>query len=268
MSEYARICEKAARAGGAVLREMQGKFQVHEKGPADLVTEADFASQAAIFATISANFPDHRLLGEESAPEQQTASSDQDTEFVWIVDPLDGTTNYVHGLENYCVSVALQRSGEIIVGAIYDPVRDHCYRAAIGKGAFLNETRIHTSNVTSVGDALLSASFSPRVPRDSPEIGRFLEALVECQAIRRLGSAALNLCYVASGKLDGYWATSLKQWDVAAGILIVNEAGGVIADIDGTSFSLTEPRFIATAGRELSQDLLRIFARVPNSSHR
>ena len=260
MSDYSAVCEEAARAGGAVLLKMRGKVQAREKGPADLVTEADFASQAAIFGTLSKAFPDHGLLGEENAE-----ALVDDAEFTWIVDPLDGTTNYVHGLENYCVSVALRQSERIIAATIYDPVRDHCYRATRGGGAFLNDTPIRTSEVREVSQSLIAASFSAKVPRESPEIQRFLEVLVECQAIRRLGSAALNMCYVACGKLDAYWATSLKQWDVAAGLLIVEEAGGVISDIDRGTFSIERPRFVAAGQRRLADNLLEIFSQVKKS---
>lgn len=261
MSDYSTVCEQAARSGGNILLDMRGRIQATEKGPADLVTEADLASQQAIFRTISAAFPDHCLLGEEQQVSAVTPSAD----FTWIVDPLDGTTNYVHGLENYCVSVALRQGKQIIAATIYDPIRDHCYRATHGGGAFLNGERIHTSATVQVNEALIAASFSPSVPRNSPEIGRFLEVLYECRAIRRLGSAALNLCYVASGKLDAYWATSLKQWDIAAGVLIVQEAGGVIADIDNGEFCLETPRLVAAGQERLKDNLLEIFSRVPET---
>ena len=255
-SDFIKVCEQAARAGGQELLSMRGRFNVQEKAPADLLTDADLASQRAVFETISLAFPEHRLVGEESREEFCSPA----TGYTWIVDPLDGTTNYVHNLENYCVSVALHDSTGILAGVVYDPVRDHCYRASRGEGAYLNDTAIRASNVSAVGDALIAASFSPRVPRDSPEIERFLRVLTTAQALRRLGSAALNLCYVASGKLDAYWATSLHAWDIAAGILIVNEAGGCVADLDdGGPVSLERPRIVATGSRQLNKELQDIF---------
>ncbi len=259
MQQLARVCQDAAKAGGEVLLKMRGKIEAREKGPADLVTEADIASQNAIFDVISKHFPDHELLGEESSDSQSGPDYSKPS---WIVDPLDGTTNYVHGLENYSVSVALREANQIITGAIYDPVRGHCYHATHGSGAFLNDMPIRCSSVNKLSDSLVSASFSPRVPRNSPEIDRFLAVLDQCQALRRLGSAALNLCYVASGKLDAYWATSLKQWDVAAGVLIVREAGGCIAPIGQQEFDLEKPRFVATSQPDLRDEMLHLFASI------
>lgn len=258
MSCYTKICEEAARAGGRELLKMLGSFNVREKGPADLVTNADLASQKAIFSVISAACPDHELLGEESEDTTFTPKTSGPT---WIVDPLDGTTNYVHNLENYCVSVALHEAGELQVGVVYDPVRDHCYRATRGQGAYLNDIPIQSSQVTSISDSLISASFSPRVARDSPEIERFLRVLTAAQAVRRLGSAALNLCYVASGRLDAYWASNLKAWDVAAGFLILQEAGGCLSPLTkSATIELAKPQFIATGHVELGQRMQEIFS--------
>lgn len=255
MQEFETVCEQAARAGGAVLMEYRGKFNVREKAPADLVTEADISSQEAIRALVLNKFPEHNFVGEEDTPDQSEASS---SEFTWIVDPLDGTTNYVHGLENYCVSVALQQADRIVAGAIFDPIRDHCFRATLGGGAFCNERPLRVSGVHSLDQALVAASLPARVERDSDEITRFADVMVRCQAIRRLGSAALNLCYVAAGQLDAYWATSVKKWDVAAGLLIVSEAGGVISNIDGSTLNLDRPRFIAASQTPLQQQLVAV----------
>ena len=203
-------------------------------------------------------FPDHNFLGEEDLEE---TSSTADSEFTWIVDPLDGTTNYVHGLENYSVSVALQRNDEIVVGAIYDPVRDHCYSASLGNGSYLNGSRLSVSRVMEIKDALIAASLPARVERESDEISRFVEVTVRCQAIRRLGSAALNLCFLAAGQLDAYWATSVKKWDVAAGLLIVQEAGGRITALDGTPLDIEKPKFVAAGHSSLHTELVELFSK-------
>ena len=147
-------------------------------------------------------------------------------EYRWIVDPLDGTTNFVHGVPHYCVSLALERNGELLVGAVYDPLLEECFTAAAGQGAWLNGRPIHTSQVSLLSEALAAVGFPPKVTRDSPDLLLFLEMVCRCQAIRRTGSSALNLCYLAAGRFDLYWSYSTNIWDVAAGVLILREAGG------------------------------------------
>ena len=256
MSEYITVCEQAARAGGAILLDWQGRFKVREKAPADLVTEADLASQETIRQMLLAAFPDHSFLGEEDThssdtPAETGSTSDERPEFRWIVDPLDGTTNYVHGLNGFCVSVALERKGDIIAATVFDPVSGECYTAEAGNGAFLNGQPIRTSNTSQIGEALVAVSFSPKVYRSSPEVAAFVQVLEEAQAIRRLGSAALNLSYLAAGRLDAYWASSIKIWDVAAGILLLKEAGGTITAIDGSPLDLDRPALAAAATQTL-----------------
>lgn len=257
MPDFITVCQQAARAGGAVLLDWQDRFQAREKGPRDLVTEADLASQEAIREIVLGAFPDHDFLGEEDTPEQIAQSQTADRrEYRWIVDPLDGTTNYVHQLQTFAVSIALERDGKIVAGTIFDPVMDECYTAEAGKGAFLNGTRLQTSDCQSLDNALVAASFSANVSPGSEEVARFIEVLQHCQALRRLGSAALNLSYVAAGRLDAYWATSVKTWDVAAGILILCEAGGTVSGVDGSPFDLERPRFVGSANLQLHQQLL------------
>ena len=224
MSEYAKVCEEAARAGGAAIQAWRGRFEVRMKGPADLVTQADLASQKAIQEIVLGAFPDHDLLGEEGPPPIGTPRA----EYRWIADPLDGTTNFVHGVPRYAVSLALERHGELLVGAIYDPVRDECYTAAAGEGAFLDGRPIRTSTVQSLADALGAVGFPPRPEPDCPDLLVFLEAIGSCQAVRRTGSTALNLCDLAAGRFDVYWSYAAKIWDVAAGVLLVREAGGTL----------------------------------------
>lgn len=255
MQEFTRVCEQAARAGGDVLLRMRGKINPKEKAPADLVSEADIGSQEAIRELVLAKYPDHAFVGEEDVSPSKNAET---AEFTWIVDPLDGTTNYVHGLENYCVSVALQQGADIVAGCIYDPIRERAFTATLGMGAFCNGESMRVSSVKSVSNALIAASLPARVEPDSGEVTRFLEVMFRCQALRRLGSAALNLCYVASGNLDAYWATSVKKWDVAAGLLLVKEAGGIVSNIDGSPVDIEKPWFVVSAQEALHREMVSI----------
>ncbi|GAG25471.1 unnamed protein product, partial [marine sediment metagenome] len=248
MLEIRKTCEQAARLGGQILLDMQQSINPREKAPRDLVTEADLASQNAIHDCLTKAYPDFHFIGEEATEQENSANC---SDFCWVVDPLDGTTNYVHGLDNYCVSIALVHQHRSVVGVIYDPVRQDLFTSIRGEGAFRNEKRLETSQVTKLDAALIAASFSARVAKDSAEIKRFVSALGHCQALRRMGSAALNLCYVAAGSLDGYWATSVKKWDVAAGLLMVEEAGGTTTAIDGGPFDLEDPKFITTSTPDL-----------------
>ena len=253
--DYMRVCEAAVRAGGQVVQDWAGRFDVHKKGPADLVTQADFASQEVVRKTVLTAFPDHSLLGEEGDASQGPAAR---TEYRWIVDPLDGTTNYVHGVPHYCVSLALERNGRLLVGAVYDPVLDECFTAIVGRGARLNGRPIHASGVSALSEALAAVGFPPNMPPDAPDLRLFLAMLPHCQGIRRTGSSALNLCYLAAGRFDLYWSYSTRIWDVAAGVLIVCEAGGRVTAPDGGEFSLEEAHFLAAATQELHGRLREI----------
>jgi len=240
--------------------DWQGRILPREKSRRDLVTEADLASQQAIRRILLDAFPHHGFLGEE---QDRTSSDDgPPVESRWIVDPLDGTTNYVHGLPAFSVSVALEQRGALLVGVIYDPVADECFTARANDGAFLNGRKLSVSRCESLDQALAAASFSANVSRDSDEVQRFLELLGECQAVRRLGSSALNLAYLAAGRIDAYWATSVQIWDVAAGMLLVQEAGGIVTNVDGGTFDLSRPRFAAAATFPLHQQLVAALRRV------
>jgi myo-inositol-1(or 4)-monophosphatase len=236
---------------------MRGSIQPTQKAPKDLVTQADFASQKLARDLIREAFPHHRFIGEEDdqldGPLGAPACMTDDC---WIVDPLDGTLNYVRQMPNYSVSVALARAGEVLVGTVYDPVLDECFSAESGRGAFLNGARINPSLCSQLDQALVAASLPSDVARNSPEIQQFIEVIYRAQAIRRLGSAALSLCYVACGRLDAYWATCVKSWDVAAGQLLVREAGGTLTRPDGTPFRLDQPQFAAAATTDLHQQLI------------
>jgi myo-inositol-1(or 4)-monophosphatase len=244
---------------------MQDRIQVRSKGRNDLVTEADMASQQAIRDILLGHFPDHEFVGEETedGTEHRDLSAgevSEDSRFRWIVDPLDGTVNYVHHLPNYAVSVALERSGEPLVGVVYDPVSGECYRAARGRGADLNGVPLSVSGCRQANEALVAISLAPDVPRGSVEVERFLAILFSCQSIRRLGSAALNLCYVAAGRLDGYVAGCVKAWDVAAGMLIASEAGGQISGMKAEPWDIRSGHLVCAATATLHSELLAILA--------
>jgi myo-inositol-1(or 4)-monophosphatase len=255
MSPYLKVCEQAARRGGAVLLDWVDRFAVREKGPADLVTEADLASQQAVKKILLETYPEHGFLGEEGG--EATAEAP----FRWIVDPLDGTTNYVHQVPQYAVSVALEHEGRLIAGTVFDPVSGECFTAEAGLGAFLNGKRLKVSPIERLDRALVAASFPAKVRRGAAEIAQFVEVLLEAQAVRRTGSAALNLSYVAAGRFDAYWATETKTWDVAAGFLLIQEAGGLVTDLTGGPYVLDRPRFLAASTAPLHAHLVEMLDR-------
>jgi myo-inositol-1(or 4)-monophosphatase len=242
--------EEAARAAGRVLQDWAGRFTVSEKGPADLVTEADVASQAIIHQILSARFPDHAYLGEEGLQSSPGAA-----DYRWIIDPLDGTSNYVHRFPYYAVSIGLECRGELTAGVIYDPTRDELFAAARGAGATLDGRSICVSRTRPLSQAMVIASFPPGVTADSLPIKRFLAVLPHAQTIHRSGSAALNLAYVAAGRLDAFWSTSLKPWDVAAGALIVAEAGGRVTNMNGGALDIGVPDLLCSNGTGIHEEL-------------
>jgi myo-inositol-1(or 4)-monophosphatase len=258
MHSFLEICERAARAGGDVLLNWRGKFHVREKGPSDLVTEADLASQDAIRDVLLSVYPDHGFLGEEGGAAQGRKPS----EYRWIVDPLDGTTNYVHGIPHFCVSIALEHRGTILCGTIFDPVAKECFTSQAGHGAYLNGAKIRTSHVADLRQALVAASFPSRISREDLQIRDFVEMLVAAQSVRRSGSSALNLSYVAAGRCDAYWSRRTHIWDVAAGILLVKEAHGIVTHISGLPFQADDPAFIAASTASLHSQILGLIQRV------
>lgn len=260
MPDFLGVCRRAAIAGGDVLMSWRNRFSTREKGPRDLVTDADVAAQKTIEKILLGAFPDHDFLGEESQPGPPGDEPVRRSSYRWIVDPLDGTANYVHKLQSFAVSIALEHRGQIVLGVVYDPISGEMYHAQAGSGAFLNEERLGTSGCSTTESAMVAVSFPPLVTRESVEIRRFIEALIACQSVRRLGSAALNLAYLAAGRLDAYWATSVKNWDIAAGILLVREAGGVVTHIDGSELDLDVPQFLASASQPLHEQLLRLLS--------
>lgn len=277
-SEHLTVAIAAAKAGAAELMAYRGRFSVREKAPKDLVTDADLASQRAVFETLRTAFPDERMMGEEEGHDQPPR--DDRGEIldapIWIVDPLDGTLNYVHSLQSFCVSVGLIYRNQLQVGVIADPVCDEMFTAKLGDGAWVSKLdgserkRLLVSQCTDIESSLLACSFPAGVKSDALEVRQFCRVLERCQALRRLGSCALNLCYVAAGRLDGYWAQSVKCWDMAAGALIVSEAGGVITDIQPPSMfdpniqeqplNVWDPKFSAASSTELQGELLAALA--------
>lgn len=240
MRELLQTAEEAARLGGQVLRSWANRFTVREKSRANLVTEADEASQRAIVDLIQRRFPNHAILAEEDLDHATTSP------YRWIIDPLDGTSNYVHGFPYYAVSIGVEHEGDLVAGVIYDPTRDELFHAIRGEGAFLNRRPLSTSAVERVSDAMLIASLPVATNRDNPAVQRFLTMVERSQTVQRTGSAALNLANLAAGRIDGFWSTSLKPWDMAAGVVIVREAGGCITKIDGSEFSVNFPDLLGT----------------------
>lgn len=242
--------------------DLYGRAVAREKGPKDLVTEADTSAQCVIRSILLAAYPSHDFLGEEDpvATEPDMSTGRRGSSFRWIVDPLDGTANYVHGLPGFAVSIGLERGGGLLAGVVFDPRLDECFVAALGSGAELNGKPLSVSACRSLRQAMVAASFPPNINRNSPEIPRFADVLVQSHSLRRLGSAALNLCYVAAGRLDAYWTTGCKVWDVAAGVLMVREAGGIITGIDGGPLELADPKLATAATAELHAEFLHVLS--------
>jgi myo-inositol-1(or 4)-monophosphatase len=254
----ATAVEAVIRAGDVQMARFGGDLRVDKKGAIDLVTEIDLEVERAFRAMIAGRFPDHAVLGEEfeSEGERETIAR-----HCWVIDPIDGTTNYAHGLPIFCASLALEIDGEPCVGAVYDPTRRELFTAERGAGAWLNGAPLRVSSASTLIDALLVTGFHYNVQRDPDElIGLFAEFVTRAQAVRRLGSAALDLCYVAAGRFDGFWEQKLQPWDVAAGALIVEEAGGRVSTTMGAPFHSRAGSVLATNGLVHAQMLDTIAA--------
>jgi myo-inositol-1(or 4)-monophosphatase len=238
-------CE-AARRGAAVLEEWRRRFQVREKGRFDLVTEADLASQQTVREFLGRRYPDHGFLGEEDLASQVRPGPEAPP--AWIVDPLDGTTNYVHDCPQYCVSIGLQAAGEMVVGVVFDPRMQEMFKAAQGLGAWLGDQRLHTSGIERLEEALLSTGFPADLHGKEEVLDWWRLFSLRAQSVRRTGSTALNLAYVAAGRFDGYWAFNNHVWDIAGGIVLIREAGGIITRSDGSPLDAYEPDSLASNG--------------------
>jgi len=244
MLQYKSFAVDLAQKSGALLKEMFNKtHNIHYKGEINLVTEADKLSEDLIIEAISRNFPDHGILSEESPAITGTG------EMRWIIDPLDGTTNYAHGYPVFCVSIALENTGKVILGVVYDPMREEMFVAVQGEGAYLNGKKISVSDCSNLSKSLLATGF-PYDIRESKEnnLDHFNSMAINVQAIRRAGAAALDLAYLAAGRFDGFWELKLKPWDTAAGGLLVTEAGGGVSDIAGKKWNLQSPSLLASNG--------------------
>lgn len=242
----ATAVEGALAAGRVHRRYFRQQVKVEKKGPIDLVTAADLEVEREFRALIAARFPTHEVLGEEGdhGGARSGAGSHR-----WIIDPVDGTTNFAHGLALFCVSIALEIDGAIAVGVVYDPIADELFTAERGHGARLNGQRLRVSEETRLIDALLCTGFPYSIrERRTRQIDTFTAFLGQARAVRRLGSAALDLCYVAAGRFDGFWEEQLHAWDMAAGALIVAEAGGRVTGYDDEPLDLFGHRIIATNG--------------------
>ena len=252
----------ARRAGSVLLRRMNklDTLKVEKKGHNDFVSDVDRAAEAAIIDVIHKHYPDHAILAEESG-----RSGESDT--VWIIDPLDGTTNYLHGFPQFCVSTAVQVKGRVEHAAVYDPLRQELFTASRGAGALLDDRRIRVSGRKEMEHALIGTGFPFRQTDEdmSPYLGMLGKVVRNTAGVRRAGAAALDLCYVAVGRLDGFWEKGLKSWDLAAGALIIREAGGIVSGLDGSEDYLDSghvlcgtPKVYAGLARMCAQDIKAI----------
>ena len=250
------IAIRATKESGLIQREWLGKEKrVELKGEINLVTEVDRICERKIIEIIEEAFPEHNILTEE------TPMPEGSSPYRWIIDPLDGTTNYTHGYPFFCTSIALELEGKVILGAIYDPLLDELFTAQQGQGAFLNGERITVSTTERLTEALLCTGF-PYDLRESPinNLDHFNSFIMKARAIRRDGSAALDLCYVAMGRFDGFWELKLNPWDVAAGKLLVEEAGGMVTDFEGGPLDIYGQETLAS-NRRIHGEMVRVLQR-------
>lgn len=244
MEKEAKAAVTAAKEAGALLKKHLGDAgRVEFKGAVDIVTEMDRRAESLIKDRLGAAFPDYATLAEESD------ATETGSERRWIIDPLDGTTNYAHGFPFFCVSIALEDSGGVVLGVVYDPMLDEIFTAEKGGGAYLNGRPISVSSTERLDRSLLATGFPYDIRTSSSNnLDNFSKFSLRAQAVRRAGSAALDLCYVACGRFDGFWELKLHPWDTAAGALIVTEAGGTVTDFSGNSFSIYGDECLATNG--------------------
>jgi myo-inositol-1(or 4)-monophosphatase len=236
--------DAAKQAGMLLLRYARDGFRITHKSSIDLVTEADHAAEQCIIDVIRASCPGHRFLAEERGRIDQSLSP-----YLWIIDPLDGTTNFAHGFPAYCVSIGLEYKEHSVLGVVYDPTRDELFSATRGGGALINGRSIHVSQTAQLDQALLVTGFAYDI-RETPNnnLDHFARFALRAQGLRRTGSAALDLCYVAAGRFDGFWEVRLNPWDMAAGVVILREAGGRVTNFFGELHSLYAQELVASNG--------------------
>lgn len=262
-STYLATAVRAAEAAGTVLLNYaKSGFRIDYKAAINLVTDADRQAEDCIVRTILSAHPSHRILAEERGQD-----GSPDSPYQWIIDPLDGTTNFAHGFPFYAVSIGLEYHGECILGVVSDPVRRELFTGIVGEGAYLNGERLCVSPIDELERSLLVTGFAYNIRETADNnLDHFSRISLRAQAIRRTGSAALDLCYVASGRFDGYWEVKLSPWDMAAGIVMVREAGGVVSGFTTNRFSLYEQELVATNGRIHRQLLDAIHQRTDSGS--
>ena len=232
-------------AGALLLQYAEAGFHIEYKNPINLVTDADRAAEQCVIDRIKAHFPTHRFLAEERGRLEEARSP-----YLWIIDPLDGTTNFAHGYPAYCVSIGLEYEGRCVLGAIFDPSRNELFTATEHRGAQLNGRSIHVSNTMTLGNSLLVTGFAYDIRETSRNnLDHFAKFALTAQGLRRTGSAALDLCYVAAGRFDGFWEVRLNSWDMAAGSVIVREAGGRLTDFSGKDLSIYGEELVASNGQ-------------------
>lgn len=257
MEEFLRVAKEAARRAGEIQLEKRGQVgTITFKGDINLVTEVDQSCEAAILEVLTKKYPEHQILTEERGVVGQRSP-----QYKWIIDPLDGTTNYAHGYPCYCVSIALEYEGTVIIGVIYNPTREEWFEGIRGRGAFLNGKKISVSKNRSLQRALLATGFAYDVQQSSDNnLDHFAKFILTSQAVRRDGAAAIDLAYVACGRYDGFWELGLYAWDVAAGALLVQEAGGKVSMFDGSPLDIHGKRIVASNG-QIHNEMLAILAK-------
>jgi myo-inositol-1(or 4)-monophosphatase len=248
--------EIARESGALVANYHQRHIPFETKGDVDLVTEADRSSEKLIVERLRSHFPAHAIVAEEGGGHESAS------EYRWFVDPLDGTTNFAHGFPTFCVSIGLERAGELIAGVVYDPIRGELFTAERGAGAFLNNHRIHVSAVARVSDSLASTGFPNRKRHGHVNIHFYYQLAMTSHGVRRTGSAALDLAFVAAGRLDFFWEFGLKPWDMAAGALLVQEAGGRVSEMQGAPLSVTKSDHLLADNGGLHDEVLAMFAEI------
>jgi myo-inositol-1(or 4)-monophosphatase len=243
IDQFAQIGTSAALSAGKLLMEkLRTGFSISHKGATNLVTEVDVAAEKLIVSRILESFPDHAILAEENY------ASAERGEHTWIIDPIDGTTNYAHGYPVFAVSIGLEIHGELAWGVVYNPNLEEVFTARRGAGAFCNGAPLRVSRTTDLGLSLLATGFPYDIRTTKGNLGHFIDFMLRSQAVRRGGSAAMDLCYVAAGRFDGFWEVELHPWDCAAGFLIVREAGGKVTDFSGAHSSIYCPEVVASNG--------------------
>lgn len=262
MASYLESAVEIAREAGALLaHHFERGISYDLKGDFDLVTEADRASEKLVVERLHSYFPNHSVLGEEGGLREKTS------EFCWYVDPLDGTTNFAHGYPVFNVTLALEQAGELVAGVIYDPIRREMFAAERGGGAFLNGRRIHVSKAQRLEVALLSTGFPSRKRHENVNVHFFHQIAMLTHGVRRGGAAAIDLAYVACGRLDGFWEFGLNPWDMAAGILLIREAGGRDSDMKGGRSDIRGPH-VAVSNGLIHDELIGLFGEVFQGQYR